>query len=254
MKFRMLIAFLFCLVSNVYPISTAFDTIIDLTQYEKKVYSQNGEDGIIKKIFETVGAKSRYFVEFGVQNGQECNTRYLREKFGWTGLMMDCDFQNSVINLQKERITAENINDLFHKYHVPYEFDLLSIDIDSNDFYVWKAITDFSPRVVVIEYNSSHSPSEDKIIMYDPNQVWDGTNYYGASLLALYKLARSKGYSLIYSDNLAVNAFFVRDDVLKSCSQAFKDTNCVDKIYKGFARHVKDNLNRGFVSAEEILK
>ena len=157
---------------------------INLMDYERKVFSQNGEDGVIEKIFEVIGTKSKYYVEFGVQDGKECNTRHLRENKGWTGLLMDGGYKNQLINLQQEFIDKENINGLFKKYKVPSEFDLLSIDIDFNDFYVWKAIAS-RPSVVVIEYNASHLPNEDKIVVYDPKGRWDGTNYYGASILSL---------------------------------------------------------------------
>src|SRR5690348_8229903 len=113
---------------------------LDLHYYEQKIYSQNGEDGVIQKIFHIIGTSSKYFVEFGVENGMECNTRYLREGCHWNGLMMDARYSNPLIHLMKETITAENINLLFEKYHVPYQFDLLSIDIDYNDFYVWNGI------------------------------------------------------------------------------------------------------------------
>lgn len=118
--------------------------------------------------------------------------------------------------IKKEFITAENINQLLQKYRVPREFDLLSIDIDSNDYWVWKAIDNYSPRVVVIEYNSCIPPNESKTIKYDPNARWDGTDYFGASLLALAKLGKSKGYSLVYCESSGVNAFFVRNDLIKN--------------------------------------
>lgn len=233
----------------------------DLSQYEKRVYSQNGEDGIIEKIFELIGVDSAYFVEFGVEDGRECNTRYLREKYGWTGLMMDSDYQNLMINLQQEKITAENVVGLFQLYGVPEEFDLLSIDIDFNDFHVWKALLGhYHPRVVVIEYNSSHSPWEDKVIIYDPNGRWDHSNYFGASILSLYKLGRKYGYSLVYADKKGVNIFFIRDDVLAQCPYRFKHINRLEYLFKPpqygpyNGGHPQDLLNREYVQAEDLLR
>jgi hypothetical protein len=190
---------------------------IDLSIYEKKMYSQNGEDGITEAIFKAIGTDSEYFVEFGVQDGVECNSRIVREMFRWKGLMMDSGFYNPSINLQKEFITAENINDLFAKYKVPYNLDLLSIDIDYNDFYVWKALdSKYKPRLVIIEYNAVHSPCVDKVVVYDSKDGWDGGScYYGASIDALFKLGRKKGYSLVYAENRGVNLFFVRDVLLE---------------------------------------
>ncbi|MBA3239053.1 MAG: hypothetical protein H0T62_11995 [Parachlamydiaceae bacterium] len=215
------------------PIDSSTSGLIDLSRFEKRVYSQNGEDGIIKKIFELVGFNTGYFVEFGVQDGKECNTRYIREAYGCAGLIMDGGYEDASINLQKEFITAENINDLFAKYDVPNEFDLLSIDLDFNDFHVWKAISNhYKPRVIVMEFNSSHQPSEDKVVPYDPNGCWDHSNYFGASLLAMYNLGRAKGFSLVYVENAGVNCFFIRDDILEGMSSKFLNVNDVEALYK----------------------
>ncbi len=190
-------------------------TIHDLRRFERRWYSQNGEDGILRIIFETIGVTNRFCVEFGVENGRQCNTRYLLEKAGWSGLRMDgADHDGRFGPVQKEFITAENICALFAKYAVPREFDLLSIDIDGNDYWVWRAIEGYRPRVVVIEYNSSLPPDQSKVIPYDPAFRWDGSNYFGASLLALARLGRSKGYTLIGCESQGVNAFFLRDDLL----------------------------------------
>jgi hypothetical protein len=189
--------------------------IRNINLFEQRFYSQNGEDGIIKIIFDKIGTTNKFCVEFGVGNGTECNTQYLIKKQGWNFLHMDCG-DNLPPSIKKERITAENINSLFKKYKVSKEFDLLSIDIDFNDYWVWKAIDGYSPRVVVIEYNSSIPPTESKTVKYDPNAQWDGTNYFGASLLALANLGKSKGYTLIGCDRVGVNAFFVRNDLIKN--------------------------------------
>jgi len=234
---------------------------IDLSRYEKKIYSQNGEDGILKEIFEIIGSKSKYYVEFGVETGKECNTRYLRKKYGWQGLMMDGNHQKPSINLKKEFITPENINQLFEHHNVPFDFDLLCIDIDYNDFYVWNAISDrYHPRVVVIEYNASHLPNEDKVVKYNPVAVWDGSNYYGASILAYYLLGQKKGYSLVYADNCGVNLFFIRNDVLNKSPVTFKDINNVNQLYKPprygkdpNGGHCADRFNREYLKAKDLL-
>lgn len=183
---------------------------LDLSKFEKKVYSQNGEDGVLDALFSLLNTTNKYFVEIGTENGSECNTRLLREQ-GWQGLMLDATYENKDINLHKHLITPENVENILQSYNVPTYFDLLSIDIDSNDFYVWQAINKYRPRVVVIEYNSILGLT-DKVVY--PMSSWDGTSYFGASILALYNLARKKGYSLVYADNNGVNLFFVRDDCL----------------------------------------
>ena len=116
--------------------------------------------------------------------------------------------------VRRECVTAENVNALFDKYGVPDDFDLLGIDIDGNDYWVWQAIHPrFRPAVVVMEYNASIPPSESRVMPYDPSFRWDRTDYFGASLLALARLARRKGYALVYCERCGVNAFFLREDV-----------------------------------------
>lgn len=106
--------------------------INNFREHELKVYSQNGEDGVLLWIFTNIGTVNSppYFVEFGVENGEQCNTRFLRQHFGWHGLMMDGSNENININLHRERITPKNINDLLSKYHTPAWIDLLSIDVE----------------------------------------------------------------------------------------------------------------------------
>lgn len=191
--------------------------------WERKIYSQNGEDGISLELIKRIGTTNKFYVEFGTQDGSECNTRVLREKFAWGGLLMDEGYENNKINLKKEHIVAENIEKLFKKYNVPKEFDLLSIDIDSNDYYVWDAIKNYFPRMVIIEYNSKIPLNKSKSIKYNPNQVWDRTNYMGASLLALKRLGDKNGYTLVSCDNLGVNAFFVRNDLINFKIRDYKN-------------------------------
>lgn len=189
--------------------------IANLERYERSIYSQNGEDGILQAIFTAIGTTNKYFVEFGAGSGRQCNSAYFARKLGWRGLWMDGRkvASRGPVPVHQEFITAENINDLFRKHGVPRNFDLLSIDIDGNDFWVWKAITEFHPQVVVIEYNASVPPTQSRTIAYDPHFCWPRTDYFGASLLALQKLGREKGYTLVGCDSEGVNAFFVRDSL-----------------------------------------
>ena len=130
-------------------------------------------------------------------------------------------------DIKNERVTAENIQNLFEKYNVPTHFDLLSIDIDFNDYWIWKSIVDYFPRVVIIEYNSSIPSNESKVVPYNPDYIWDGTNYFGASLLALSNLASQKGYTLIGCDSNGINAFFCKTDLLDNYS-----LNSISELYR----------------------
>lgn len=212
----------------------------------KHEYSQNGEDGIIEAIFRKIGTTNRYYAEFGGEDGLQCNTRYLMKKHGWQGVLFDGK-PPAGSSVHQEFITAENIQDIFRKYKVPQNLDLLSVDIDGNDYWVWKAITDYHPRVVVIEYNSMIPASEKKTIPYNPQFVWDGTDYYGASLGALESLGRQKGYRLIGTDRHGVNAFFVRAGL---CEGNFIQRRFAELFhppaFKGVAgrRHLSDTKAR----------
>ena len=111
---------------------------IDLEIFEKKIFSQNGEDGITMKLIELIyngNNDNKFYVEFGVGDGIECNTRILREYYNWKGLQIDGSNENDKFNLRKEFITKENVVELFRKYNVPQNINLLSVDIDFNDFY-----------------------------------------------------------------------------------------------------------------------
>ena len=190
-----------------------------------KVYSQTDEDGILQEIFRRIGIVHASFVEFGCGEGKENNTAYLVMQ-GWSGLWMDSDARNvekiakafdpflkaGTLRFKQTMVTCENINDLLAQE--PKEVDLLSIDIDMNDYWVWSAIECISPRVVVIEYNASFRPPCALVVPYQPNRIWTGGNYFGASLSALEQLGAAKGYALVGCGITGVNAYFVRHDLL----------------------------------------
>lgn len=225
--------------------------MIDFKQFEKKIYSQNGEDGVIEKIFELIGTTNKYFVEFGVEDGMECNTRYLEENFSFKGTRFDANYEDKTRNIFLHKLNRENIISVFEQYNIPHEFDLLSIDVDYNDFYLWKKLSEkYIPRVVVIEYNSNLK-LDDKIVVYDQNGTWDHTNYFGASLVSLYKLGNKLEYDLVYTDENGVNAFFVKKGVLK---EQVKFKNDVEKLFKHKrAYHAEDPLNRKFITYEHDI-
>lgn len=206
--------------------------IIKLNNYEEKIYSQNGEDGITKKIINLIyeNPYNKKYVEFGVENGMECNTRILREKYNWNGLLMDGSNENLDINLKKEFITKENIVSLFEKYEVNKNLNLLCIDIDYNDFYVLQEIlkNNYNPDIIISEYNGHYKPNEDKIVMYREKHMFDATDYFGASLLCFTKLCNMYNYSLVCCDSTGVNSFFIRNDLIQ---HKFWEINNVEKLW-----------------------
>ena len=210
-----------------YLAQSKYQDDLRLLKYGYKVYSQNDEDGIINEIFNRVGTESNTFVEFGVEDGLECNSLYLTLS-GWRGLWMEGS-ANHVKSIRKKfdflidegqlrvvhaMIDAENINTLIGE-NVEENVDLLSIDIDRNDYWVWKAIDVIQPRVVVVEYNATIRPPIAVTVKYDAKARWNGSNYFGASLSALEKLGVKKGYSLVGCSFSGSNAFFVRNDLVQ---------------------------------------
>lgn len=187
-----------------------------------KVYSEGLEDGILAEIFARIGTVSRRFVEIGVQDGTECNTAYLLLQ-GWRGAWIEADVANAArartlfaaypVDLIADFVTVENANTLIARAAADEGLDLLSIDIDSNDYWVWKAVESVRPRVVVIEYNATLPPQLRRTVAY-PAPAWNGSNYFGASLGALAALGADRGYALVGCSPAGVNAFFVRDDLV----------------------------------------
>jgi hypothetical protein len=197
-----------------------------LERHGFKVYSQFDEDGIIQEIFRRIGTTDRRFAEFGVENGLENNTLKLLLE-GWRGLWIEGNegwvagmrerfadvLADGRLTLRHAFITAENIGDLIAQGGTG-EIDLVSIDIDGNDFHIWEALTAIRSRVVVIEYNAKFPPPMSIVQEYRPDNVWKGTDYMGASLEALVRLGARLGYSLVGTNFVGLNAFFVRDDLL----------------------------------------
>jgi hypothetical protein len=202
---------------------------LDLRSAEFRTFSQWGEDGIIQALIRNVSIERNIFIEFGVQDYSESNTRFLLLNNNWSGLVIDGDAGNIDAikrsdlywrhNLKAECafITRENINDIFVGAGVQGDIGLLSIDIDGNDYWVWEAINAVSPRIVTVEYNFRFGAADAVAIPYraDFNRARAHRSmiYYGASLAALALLAARKGYDLVGCNSAGNNAFFVRRDV-----------------------------------------
>jgi len=232
---------------------------IDISPKELTVYSESGEDGILFELFNIYGVSNRFYVEFGAEDGTQCNTRALKEMGAFKGVLFDMNVENEEINLHKHTVTSDNVVELFQQYNVPTEFDLLSVDIDSHDFYVLNEVLKvYKPRVFVCEYNATHLANEDKVVLKTATEF--SGNYFGASILAYYNLARKHGYSLVYANNKGVNLFFVSDAVLSNSIYSIKDINNVAAIYKTpkygqgpNGGHPADPLNQEYVTSEVAL-
>jgi hypothetical protein len=198
-----------------------------LHRYELQTFSQNGEDGTLAEIFRRIGTTDKYFLEIGVGDGLENNTTFFLAQ-GWKGVWLDGDeaglkkvrshfwqplARNDLV-VRQAMVTAENIKALLAELKVPVEFDLFSLDIDRNTWYIWNALRHLRPRVVVVEYNSSFPAEMDWKVEYDANRGYNCTSYMGASLKAYENLTRELGYSLVGCELGGINAFFVRNDLL----------------------------------------
>jgi FkbM family methyltransferase len=196
----------------------------DLTRFEFKLFSQNGEDGVLAEIFRRIGTGGRFFVEIGADLW-ESNALALADVLGWSGVFIEANPEKAEafrykyagvtgITAVEGIVTPDSINTLLASANVPVDVDLLSIDIDGNDFWVWAALERCQPRVVVIEYNA-HLKSEAQLVQpYSNEGVYEYTNYFGASIGALLALGERIGYRLVHTESHGVNAFFVRTDLL----------------------------------------
>lgn len=214
-----------------------------LEHFGFKVYSQHDEDGIIEEIFNRIGTTNKFFIEFGVDYGLESNSHYLLHK-GWKGLWIEGKTKHvkgirklfkKVIDSKKLTvingfITKDNINSLIAEQgKIEGEVDLLSIDIDGNDYWVWKAITCIKPRVVVIEYNSKFPPNFEWVMEYNAEHVWYWANdEQGASLKSFELLGTQLGYQLVGTNLAGANAFFVKEELAKDL---FVKPSTAEKLY-----------------------
>lgn len=198
-----------------------------LNRHEAQVFSQGGEDGIVSEIFRRIGTTNRVFVEIGIGDTLENNTIYPLA-LGWSGFWIDGGesparmarrhfsgpIREGRLKFSQALVTADNAPDLLREMGVPAEFDLLSLDIDRNTYWVWAALRAFKPRAVVMEYNPLWPAEADWKVRYDAGLSWNGTAYFGASLKAMELLGRELGYALVGCSLSGVNAFFVRVDLL----------------------------------------
>jgi hypothetical protein len=197
---------------------------------EFRAYTQSGEDGLYEYLIRRTPIASETFMEVGVEDYREANTRFLLLNRHWEGHVVDgSEEQVAAIRRQwihfYERltvhhgfVTAETIEGLLAAANLPEEFGLLSIDIDGNDYWVWKAVENYRPTLVSIEYNWRFGPDRAVTIPYDASfvrpQAHSSMLYFGCSLAALVRLGEAKGYAFVGCNANGVNAFFVRRDRL----------------------------------------
>lgn len=231
----------------------------NLKDYEFKVFSQWGEDGIIQHLTQSIEIKNKTFIEFGVEDFFESNCRFLLMKDDWKGFVIDGSTKNIAkltqsyfywkhhLNALDEFITKDNINNLLDNSGFEEDLGILSIDIDGNDYYILEAINKFKPRILICEYNPVFGGTRKITIPYQPDFYRTNSHYsnlyWGASLAAMTYLADNKGYSLVGTNTAGNNAFYVRKDLINnkvnilSVEAAYSSSNCRE------SRDEKGNLS-----------
>ena len=202
---------------------------IDFDALSKSIYAQGAEEAMLERIFERIEPVTRFCVEFGASDGlRNSNTALLLRERGFRGVLVEAsDYrfgrlrenwgEADDVRIVQAVVQPGTVEEIFAAAGVPEDLDLLSIDIDGNDYWVWRAIERYRPKVVVIEYNPYYEPPQRWVMKENPAHEWDGSTYYGASLESLYWLGKDKGYELLCCDRQGNNAFFVE----RSCFGRF---------------------------------
>ncbi len=234
-----------------------------LVPFGRKIYSQTDEDGIIREIFNRIGVANRTFVEFGVGDGLENNTLALLFD-NWQGLWIEGseDYTKKIeamfpkvirkrrLTVTNAFITRDNINDLISATFPHGDVDLLSVDIDGNDYHVFEAINCVSPRVIVIEYNAKFAPPLQYCMAYNATHVWEGNDCFGASLKFLEVGLAKRGYCLVGCNLSGANAFFVRHDLV---GDKFLEPFSAEQHYEP-ARYYLADMPSGHPASYETLE
>jgi hypothetical protein len=230
--------------------------IDDFADVEFSCFSKFGEDGIIDWLVSKLPTIPNKFVEFGVEDYHESNTRLLLQLRNWQGLIMDGsnDYIQDIraqdiswrhhIDSKCAHITKENINSLLAQNEMTGEIGLLSIDIDGNDYYVWQAIDVIFPAIVIIEYNAVFGDIHPVVVPYRSDffrtKAHSSNLYFGASLPALILLGKEKGYTFVGTNTIGADALFIRDDL------APKITSLLGSIsaYPSYFREARDRTGK----------
>lgn len=243
------------------------DVVTELHNVEFRVFSQFGDDGIIQYLINQLKIEECSFIEFGVENYNESNTRFLLENNNWKGLVIDgseknIDYIRNTSNYWRHDltalccfVTAENINQVIKDAGFDGNIGLLHIDIDGNDYWIWKAITVISPAIVIVEYNSLFGNDRSITIPYSADFYRFSAHYSGlyagCSLAALCGLAKEKGYEFLGCNSAGNNAYFVRKDYLGP----LKALNCQDGyVLAKFREHRDENGKLTFMPGLKAIE
>ncbi|MGQ9368792.1 hypothetical protein [Azospirillum sp. ST 5-10] len=241
-----------------------------LADAEFRVTSQWGEDGILEWLVQNVPVSSQRFIEFGVENYRQSNTRFLLQNRNWKGLVID----GSASHVQQIRadklywrydltavdrfITTDNINGIFEEFGFVGDIGLLSIDIDGNDYWVWDAIDSVNPDIVVCEYNAIFgdrhavtTPYSQKFNRFDHHH---SGLHAGASIAALRHLGARKGYELVGSNSTGLNAFFVRKEHMPVIEPLLERRLAYPSVFRNACDAQRRLIHVGGLDRLELIK
>ena len=248
-----------------------YPDVKSLAEVDYKVFSQNGEDGIIDYLLNSLNVDVPRFLEIGVGNYKESNTRYLFEKTSCKGMIIDNikDLKQKVskyvklwkgdLTIIENTVTSENILEILSSNNFDKNLDIFSLDIDGIDYWVMQQIPENISKIVVAEYNSTFGPnlevSVPNIKNFDRKKYHYSFLCYGASLKAFVKLMSKKEYIFLGTNIACNNAFFVKKSEIEKINIKIPDINDLEKYTRSNfkeSRSVKGQLN--YLSGDAKLK
>jgi hypothetical protein len=239
-----------------------------LQDYEFKVFSQWGDDGIIQHMIRSIEIKNKTFIEFGVEDFFESNSRFLMVNNNWSGFVIDGSQSNIdrlrgsyfywmyELKSECEFITRDNIEELLEKSGFDYDLGLLHIDLDGNDYFVLEAINKYSPRILICEFNAVFGPERKITVPYiadfQRTKHHSSNLYFGCSLAAINQLAERKEYSLVGVNSASNNAYFIRNDLM---TEKIRKVSVLEAYRPSMFRESRDDKgNLTFVSGDKRLE
>ena len=242
-----------------------------LLDYRRTYFSQNGEDGVLLHVLSRLPKRDKWCVEFGAWDGMYLsNTFFFIAKEGYKAVMIEADKEryNSLLEFKKKygkivcinRFISIDGNDTLDKIlkdaDVPTDFDLLSIDVDNDDYHLWKSIKHYQPKVVIIEIQPKDGPHIRRIkpLGSPPTQDIDKN---GTSILSMTELAEQKGYSLV--SHIAGNAIYVKNEFYNLYHDRKYDPidfftfECHDKHELGFRDKFRRRLEKLRIKKTDLL-
>lgn len=228
-----------------------YSEVKHLNELDFKVFSQSGEDGIIDYLLYSLDIKIPKFVEIGIGDYQEANTRFLFERTNAKGLVIDCLNQlhekvsknltlwKGDLKIIEKFVNAENINHVLKENQFNNQIDLLSLDVDGIDYWILNSLPSNLSKIVVVEYNATFGGDLEITV---PNiSTFNRTNYhysnlcFGASLKAIIKLMKNKDYVFLGTNLSKINAFFVSKNELSKINLNLPSEN-------DLSEHVNSNI------------